>query len=170
MHSSQTQPSSRFIEAGGLKKVQNKIKKYVKKQKRVPIYENFINIAAAAERGIWSEFSIISWTDLLRSCGFTPRVGKHGILWKKWENWCVEFISLVYDCYQIRPDTILPNKKYPDFNNKLSYQFVICDAKIDAQTRSIEKSIKNYISYCDKLEFWVLYGHREDEIHDCKKV
>jgi len=155
----------------GLITAQKKIKEFVKDNKCIPVYDNLQELAAAAERGHWIEFNVLSWTDLIRSCGYQPRIGRFGILWKKWEKWCEEVISIVYkNNGKIQPETRLPNQKMPDFNFNLHGQFVIGDAKINSIVKTIKKDIQNYLPYCDKLEFWCLFGHRSAEKYNGKDV
>ena len=105
-------------------------------------------------------------------CGLRPNEPSFGELWKYWETWCNKAVSTLYPLTsQLQPRTRLPNGKIPDFNFRdKNGVFIIGDAKLNARTISIKEDIAHYNQYCDRLEFWCLFGEREAEIHAEKEV
>lgn len=76
-----------------------------------------------------------------------------------WEKLCREVAKALYK--QDFKNVSLPNKKIPDFalnEKRQGYYETIFDAKWHSYTKSINEDIKNYTPYCDKLEFWCLFG------------
>ncbi|MCE7748952.1 MAG: hypothetical protein GPJ51_11180 [Candidatus Heimdallarchaeota archaeon] len=120
--------------------------------------------------GGWKEYGISSWTDLVIDCGLNPNVGYQGIAWLKWERWCEKALRIIYPSKSKKKDQ-LPNGRIPDFLVRLTKNSVlIIDAKISAFSSGIEHDIKNYIDFCNKLEFWCLFGQRDIMVRNNREI
>lgn len=80
--------------------------------------------------------------------------------WQAWERWCEQILKILYPkTYVSQPYTKLSNNKMPDFHYIDKYGFInIVDAKKNALNDSVFDSIKNYLPYCNYLEFWCLFN------------
>lgn len=73
-------------------------------------------------------------------------------LWKHWEDFIIKVVKEIYQEIEIHPR--LSNNSVPDLRIKDK----IIEIKLNVHHEFLEKDIKNYTPYSDKLEFWYLYG------------
>ena len=129
-------------------------------------------IQKAIERREWKDFGFSgnTWNEFVIFCGLKPNIGYHGDAWLKWENWCEKAVFNIYgEKFKTKP--CLPNRKFPDFVVKSKRNLtLIIDAKLSTHTEGIKKDMKNYIDFCEKLEFWCLFGQRTSRTYKGKEV
>ena len=163
----------RWVGKEGLEKAKQEIQILASQLGRTPTQNDIPKgLESAVYKGHWTKFGISTLTDLMVFCGLRPNEPIFGDLWIKWEEWCNKVVTILYPMVsQLQPRTRLPNGKVPDFNFRdQNSVFVIGDAKLNVRTMGIKEDITHYIDYCDRLEFWCLFGEREAEFYAGKKV
>ncbi len=157
----------------GLEKAKKELIELYNSQEKTPTRNALsAGIQKAIERGEWKEFGFTgsTWNEFVIYCGLEPNIGYHGDAWLKWEQWCEKAISQIYP-HKFRTKIMLPNRKFPDYTVRLNKnKILIIDAKLSTFTEGIKKDIRNYLGYCDQLEFWCLFGKRTKKIIDNKEI
>lgn len=99
-----------------------------------------------------------SYNNAIISAGLKPNESfVKDDLWKSWEKFVIQTAEIIYGKENINKHFQLPNKSRPDiFIENLKK---IIEAKINITHDCVNNDIFNYLSYCNELEFWYLYGN-----------
>ncbi|MFX1511159.1 MAG: zinc-ribbon domain-containing protein [Promethearchaeota archaeon] len=97
------------------------------------------------------------------------RKGMCGELPNKWEKFCEEVASLLYQNYRfqftgikgIKPDIVIMEDLDVVIHTNIEKFDLIVDAKTNASTNKISETIKKYTPYCKRLELWYLFNPQE---------
>lgn len=96
-----------------------------------------------------------SWNNAIISAGFNPnKDALKNDLGKRWEHFLIKVIKTKFKNAKFHER--LPNKTIPDV--LLPDEKKIIEIKSNASDLSIYGNIKYYSDFCNKLEFWHLYG------------
>ncbi|MCQ9207363.1 MAG: hypothetical protein NG740_05770 [Omnitrophica bacterium] len=140
----------------------SKFKKFKIKKRHLPTIEELRNLYPALVAAIYKYFE--SYPDFLRKIGY-----EYSDYWQKWEKLVTKICQKLYSNVVVKPR--LKNNKQPDIAILKDGAFEkIIDAKLNSFASSIKKDIKNYKSYCKRLEFWCLLGHKKLNLKNVKVV
>jgi len=75
-------------------------------------------------------------------------------IWRPWEKLCLEIAESLYEGVEEKPE--LENGGIPD----MWCGDVILEVKKSPFSHRVDEDVETYRDYCDRLEFWCLYGRR----------
>ena len=136
--------------------------KLMESRKQLLTIEEMYKINPALVAAIYKYFK--NYPSFVRLTGY-----KYDDKWQKWENLVIEICKKIYSDVIIKPK--LKNNKQPDIallKNKDIYKII--EVKLNSFANSINRNIKNYKTYCRKLEFWCLIGNKHLNLQNIKIV
>jgi DNA-directed RNA polymerase specialized sigma24 family protein len=75
-------------------------------------------------------------------------------IWRPWEKLCLEIAESLYEGVEEKPE--LENGGIPDMRRS----DVILEVKKSPFSHRVDEDVETYQRFCDRLEFWCLYGRR----------
>ncbi len=136
--------------------------KIMSNRKNLLTVEELLKLNPALVAAVYKYFK--SYPNFVRLAGY-----KYDDRWQKWEKLVIKICKKIYPDVKVKPK--LENNKQPDVViMKNNFFEKIIDAKLNSFAHSIRKDIKNYGSYCNKLEFWCLIGRKKFSIDNVEII
>jgi len=105
-----------------------------------------------------------SYNRAMESAGLNPNEPFYDNFWKEWEKFVIKIVKKLYKNEEIMIHQRLENNTRPDIILKSSNKII--EIKLNICTETVENGIKNYLEYCNNLEFWYLRGRKPELVSE----